>query len=346
MNLSFNPSQAENPLWAGLEAYCMRKSDAYDAVRFMTTTDFVTAASKLFADPGDYVASMRVYPYDVVQDTTTVPKTTMKAAGVTFKKVGSSIPDDNIMVYSLSPGSTDGFYNVVLDGGTLPLVRPPYEDTSFTGRDYRNFAPYVTVKMWVPFVGLVDVDPALIWYKQPHLRYQVDYTTGDSVWVIYTGSESDATIVTTGSVKLGVNIPIGANNAGQAGVNTVLSSISAVMSTAAGYVSGGAFGAVAGAVGGAINTVNAARVTGSHGTCSGGIGDLYSDRVFTCIIESRDTRYPDDVEHMYGRSSNQTYTLSDLTGYTSVSEVHPEGIPCTAAELEQIVNALRDGIII
>lgn len=345
MNLSYRATPAENPLWAGLEAYCMRKSDAYDAVRFMTSSAFTAVVAKIFNNPADYVATMRVYPFNVVDPATTVPKTTMTAGGVTFHKVDGTADPPNIMVYSLSPSPSATFYNVLLDGGSLPLIRPPFEDTGFTGKDFRNHPPYVNVKMWVPFVGMVDVDPSLVWYTQPKLRYQVDFTTGESVWVIYTGSESDAVILNSGTVTLGINMPIGQNNASSAALNGFMSTVGSVLALAA-TKGASAIGTVGAAVGGASALMNAGKVTGSAGTCSGGIGDLYSDRVFTCIIERRETRYPENIAHTYGLPSMKTRQISTLSGYTKVAEVHPEGIPCTNAELEEIESLLKTGVLL
>ena len=339
MILPNNVLPAAYPAQGGTAYYLLDIHNANLVGKWLISDNFVSDVTKLFSDPADYVVSMRVYPFTPGHDTSASPQflyignvTNAGISGYLFKPAGTSI-------------SFDTPFDPIVDGGAV-LVTPPHTDSDQSGADYRNYQPYTTLQFWIPYVGLVDVDPALCWYKTVKLRYQVDYSTGDSVYMLYTGEDNDITIITTGPVKLGINVPIGANNAAQAAFNTVLSGLTTVISTAAGYAAGGVGGAAMAAVGGLTSTINAARVSGSAGTCSGGVGDLYSPYYLTAVITTRRAEIPTGYAHQYGRPLMQTRTVGDMRGFTRFDDVHPDGVPCTAAELDQIVNALRDGIII
>lgn len=323
------------PTTVGTTYYIFSREEAKEFGAWLLSNSFIDGIAKLFSNPSDYISSLRVYPFAPRH-----PHVIDKYA----LAIGTNVNID-IMAYHWAPNAVSVLFDPIVDGGSV-LVTPPHTDSDQSGADYRNYQPYTTLQFWIPYVGLVDVDPALCWYKTVKLRYQVDYSTGDSVYMLYTGADNDITIITTGTVKLGINVPIGANNAAQSGVNTVLSSISAALSTAAGYASGGAGGAAMAAVGGLTSTINAARVSGSSGTCSGGVGDLYSPYYLTAVITTRRAEIPTGYAHQYGRPLMQTRKVGDMRGFTRFDDVHPDGVPCTASELDQMVNALRDGIII
>lgn len=330
---------AAYPAQAGTAYYLLSIRDANAFGKWLISNDFVSGITKLFSDPSDYIVSMRVYPFTPQYDLSDTKQTV---------HVGN-VSNEAISGYLFKPTGTeltfDVPFNPIVNGGSV-LVTPPHTDSAQSGADYRNYQPYTTLQFWIPYVGLADVDPALCWYKTVKLRYQVDYSTGDSVYMLYTGEDNDITIITTGPVKLGINVPMGANNAAQAAFNTTLSGLTAVISTVAGYAAGGVGGAAMAAVGGLTSTINAARVSGSAGTCSGGVGDLYSPYYLTAVITTHRAEIPTGYAHQYGRPLMQTRTVGDMRGFTRFDDVHPDGVPCTASELDQIVNALRDGIII
>lgn len=345
MNLTFKPTGSYSPIWAGLECYCMDKSTAYNVLEFMTTPDFVTGVSKLFVDPSDYVAGIRIYPFDVVDPHTTVTKTSMRVGGVPFVDV-SDIAKPNLLVYSLNPVDIDGFYSAVLNAGDIYVPLQVYAGPG--EYDFRNFAPFTSVKFWVPFVGFVDADPGLVMGKTVHLRYQIDYSTGSSVWVVYAGDADNCVVIATGEVTLGINVPVGRNNAASAMLNGLVGTIASVASVAGAASTGGASAAIGAvqAVGSGISAAQGFHISGSAGSATGGIGDLYSDLVFTCQIERVNADYPSNYGHMHGFPCMMTYRLSALTGYTKVARVHPEGIPCTAQELQEIEQKLLAGVIL
>ena len=53
---------------------------------------------------------------------------------------------------------------------------------------------------------------------------------------------------------------------------------------------------------------------------------------------------PDNYAHYYGFPCNMTLKLSDLSGFTKISDCHLEGFTCTKSELDEIEQLLKEGI--
>lgn len=76
--------------------------------------------------------------------------------------------------------------------------------------DFRDYAPYTTMSLYVPFCGTVDLDPALFIGHTLTVRLFIDYLTGNCTAAIM----RDDTVVDTVSGSCGVSIPLTALNTG------------------------------------------------------------------------------------------------------------------------------------
>ena len=54
---------------------------------------------------------------------------------------------------------------------------------------------------------------------------------------------------------------------------------------------------------------------------------------------------PMDQNKFIGYPSYVTMTLSDLTGFNVVSDIHIEGVPATSAELDELESIIKEGAI-
>lgn len=113
--------------------------------------------------------------------------------------------------------------------------------------DYRDFEPYTTVSVYLPYYGFVDISTKEIIDKYVQFRLYVDFKTGTAMYVIgvndnsvsnenppyiYGGNVDDTNtrIISTHNFQLGVEIPIGQVNVSDLKRNLFLGSLKGAVS--------------------------------------------------------------------------------------------------------------------
>lgn len=108
---------------------------------------------------------------------------------------------------------------------------------------YRDYSPYTTIKVWLPYYGYAQIDPKDIANKYIVFRLLVDFATGDATYIIgvsdeyvngfrledsCTDEQYDIRIIMTQSFKLAVDIPISYSNVNEQNRNMLLQGIKGV----------------------------------------------------------------------------------------------------------------------
>ena len=81
------------------------------------------------------------------------------------------------------------------------------------------------------------------------------------------------------------------------------------------------------------------------GSFQEGAGSLSIQQPYL-IISRPKMSMPQNYGHMYGYPSNISATLSSLSGYTEVGNIHLEGIYATSEELNEIESLLKSGVLL
>ena len=119
----------------------------------------------------------------------------------------------------------------------------------YTGKygDFRDFEPYTTLQIYLPFYGFVDVNIADVIGKYIQFRLSIDYGTGQAMYTIgvsttsitspnapyYIGTDDTNTMIISKHVfSLGVTIPLGQSGMADAIRNVTMGSLKAVGSLA------------------------------------------------------------------------------------------------------------------
>ena len=119
----------------------------------------------------------------------------------------------------------------------------------YTGKygDFRDFEPYTTLQIYLPFYGFVDVNIADVIGKYIQFRLSIDYGTGQAMYTIgvsttsitspnapyYVGTDDTNTMIISKHVfSLGVTIPLGQTGMADAIRNVTMGSLKAVGSLA------------------------------------------------------------------------------------------------------------------
>lgn len=125
--------------------------------------------------------------------------------------------------------------------------------------DFRDYAPFTIIKLYLPFVGYITLDNAEVYDKTLRVNYFVDFTTG--VATVFVDIFEERTIYTT-TTQIGINVSTSNINQSvnnQNFISGISSIVLGIAGTAVGGITGGPGGAVVGA---AIGTSLSASLDG------------------------------------------------------------------------------------
>lgn len=201
--------------------------------------------------------------------------------------------------------------------------------------DYDN----TQVSIYLPFVGIVPLDTNIVMGSSLEVIYRIDVFTGTCLAQVKVKKQNSNAVMYAFEGNCAVQIPLTATTyTGMIGA--LISGISAGVSFAGGdmlhAVTSGA-SAVMSALGGR----SGAKQSGTMGSNAGALGI----RKPYLIITRNASAMPAGFETLSGLPSTELTALSSVSGFTVVRNVHLEGIPGTAEELEEIKSLLESGVI-
>lgn len=200
---------------------------------------------------------------------------------------------------------------------------------------FKRCSPYCTMSLYLPFVGVVPLNPDLLKdFDSVHIQTTIDVTLGNIVYTIAAGNK----ILATYGGSAGASIPVSSQSQGSfggvlGGVMVTIGGIAAAV--ASGGLTLGAAGAIAGGIG---STASSARTeTQINGALSSRAGA--NNLVFRILVTYAEH---DDgiVNTVMGQPTMKAMQLSSLSGY-----VQTNGASVQAQALEPeltAVNALLD----
>lgn len=201
-----------------------------------------------------------------------------------------------------------------------------------------DYSPYVTVDIFLPFVGVVTLQVDDVIGKTLHVKYNVDILTGATLASIKCGDS----VLYTHNTNMIFRHPVTQSSFGP----LYQSILGLVGNTISGAVAGGIGGAVGGALGSAINVATSKHSNVSRGGSIGGATGCLGNFKPYLIIHRPIQSLASGFKHFKGYPSNITGTISSVTGYTEVESVHLTGIPCTDSERDEIMALLYNGVIV
>lgn len=287
----------------------------------------------------------------------------------TYKKIFAD-PMDCIISLSRVPIDADATGSQVLSVGnistglTFNVLSNQFVEVSFTSKNiglrangFLDYAPYVKVQLYLPFIGMRALSIDDIAGKTLTLKYQIDLFTGACTAYLKCktknsdGNEIESVLYQfTGNVL--ANIPIT-----QANYSSFIQSvIGAAAKTGSALISGGAAAAGAAAMSSGINV--AANIkpdierSGNMTATGGFLGVKKPYLIVTypniCKPKNRDKTVA--VPSFIGlgiQSDNSNLKLSDFKGLTILHKINVKKIPCTEVERQMIETQLTtEGVIL
>jgi len=239
----------------------------------------------------------------------------IRMAGVDLSPTTAAVADSQVGRYDL---------------GTLDI--PEYFGSAL------DYSPYTQMRLYLPFCGMIEIDPDRVTGGRLSVSYLCDAMSGDVVAYVRCYDRTGAcTYMYTASGNAAVTLPVTGNDQG---TGQQLSALSGIVM---GAVTGNPLGIASGAVS-LLSTQQHMQQTGSFAGSVSLISDL------TCrlqIIRPAPSK-PAHGQELRGRPSDIGCTIGDLigTGWSSFSAVHGDIPGATADEQQAVISMLHDGVIL
>ena len=269
----------------------------------------VNAYKKILANPMDAILGLSLVPV-------TIPANTAKQVTVGNIPTGISMPvaDDQF---------------IEIDCGSINV-------NEYWGA-YLDYSPYTKCELYLPYCGIHPIDTDDIMGNTVKVVYHVDILTGACCAYVKCGDS----VLYTFTGQLATTIPITGND-WTSMINGIINATTAIGSMAAtgGLTAPMAVSEVASTV------INTAKPTMERSGSLSGTGGMMATQYPYLILTRPRQALPELQNKFSGYPSFISSYLSDLSGYTEVYSVHLEGITATGAELSEIEQILKGGVIL
>ena len=279
---------------------------------WLWSSNFVEQLKKLFNDPMQAIIGIhKVFATPSIGGTATI-------------KVGyldSEVPSDWV----------DDQYTTI-DCGTVNL-------RECFGNVF-DYAPYTRVSLYLPFIGIVDLDVADVMRSSINIIYHVDVLTGACLADVKVIRDACGGVLYQYSGSAIVTYPVSSGNymGMVAGVLSVASGIAGTV------LSGGALAPAL--IGGAVGASHLHTDVSHSGGFSGCAGAMGGKKPYL-IISRPQPALAGNFEHFTGLPANAHVTLANCSGMTRVKSVYVKSIHrATDEEKDMIESQLKAGVLV
>lgn len=219
-----------------------------------------------------------------------------------------------------------------IDCGTLSIPELKHNAT--------DYPPYTSMQVYLPFIGVVELDATEFVNGTIHIVYKIDVYTGSCI----------AEIRSTRSPDLSDNLLyVFAGNASQQIPLTSANfsgAVGALIGTIGGLAvaSGGGVAGIAGAMAIGHSLTHEMIHVSRSGNLSSNSGILGSRK--PAVMFSRRANYDASMySEQYGYPANTTVYLGNCSGYTKIKDIHLQS-GATEDEFTEIIELLHNGVIV
>lgn len=203
-----------------------------------------------------------------------------------------------------------------------------------------DYAPYTEIKLYLPFVGIVQLDPAYVMRATIGVVYKVDVLTGACLAMVDVrrDGESGGTLYQyAGDCAVQYPISSGSYMGIVAGIAGAVGSVAATLATG-----GGALPLILGAGGAIAGAHTQVQNSGSFGGNAGAMGGKKP----YLIISRPQSKVAEGFERLQGYPTNYGTVIGDCSGLVVCSQVRGIVGDMTADEREEILELLAGGVIV
>ena len=302
------PTGNASSLWA-IYNPTQAQVDAFGA--WLWSSNFVDQIKKLFNDPMQAIIGIhKVFATPSIGGTATIK------VGYLDSQVPSDYIDDQYTTVNCGTINLDEYFGSVFD-----------------------YSPYTRVSLYLPFIGIVDLDVSDVMRSSINVTYHVDVLSGACLADVTVTRDLGSAVLYQYSGSAIVTYPVSSGNY-MGMVAGVLSVAGGVLGTIA---SGGALAPalIGGAVGASHLHTNVSHSGGFSG-CAGAM----AGKIPYLIISRPQTAMADNYGHFTGKPANSHVTLRNCGGMTRVKSVYVGNMNATDEEKDMIEAQLKAGVII
>ena len=203
-----------------------------------------------------------------------------------------------------------------------------------------DYSPHTKVSLFLPFIGVVDLDVGEVMRASISVIYHVDVFSGACLAEVNVTRDGAAGgVLYTYSGDAAVRYPLSSGSY-MGMVSGVLSVVGGIAGTIA---SGGSLAPAL--LGGAVGLGNAHTTVQHSGSISGNAGAMGGKKPYL-IIRRPQTVLANNFEHYSGVGANQRVTVFQMDGYFRLEDIRNVNIKgATDTEIEEIVRALEEGVL-
>ena len=208
-----------------------------------------------------------------------------------------------------------------------------------------DYAPYTILQLYLPFIGIVELDPAYCMRSTISVYYTVDVFTGACVAKV--GCKRDGYDVCiyefTGSCS--VEYPVSYHSYSSIVASILSGAISATAGAIGTYVSGNPMPAVYGASSGIHQSLSGRSETRHSGSFAGSHGAMGIRKPYL-IVSRPILELADDFAYFDGYPANQTVSVGSCVGYIKAKECHLNVPNAYKSELDELDAIFKSGVIV
>lgn len=218
--------------------------------------------------------------------------------------------------------------------------------------NYLDYSPYTKASVYLPFIGIVELDSDDIVGHGINITYTVDSYNGSCIAQITVAKQGYNNTVYQFSGNCSVELPLagGSQAAIRAGmISAAATGITSVIGGVASLLTGnipGAIGGIAHGVGSAISTAVSQKSTvqhsGSFGASYGAMGIKKPYLIIRRPIQKQVINYNED----YGFPAHKRVLIGSCSGYLRAKEVHVVSPTATDEEKAMIERLLKEGVFV
>lgn len=269
---------------------------------WLWSSDFVEQLKKLFSDPMQAIIGLHKV-YSPVQ---TTGQGTIKC-GYLDSGVPSKLVSEQYVTVDCGSVDMQEYFGNVFD-----------------------YPPYTEISIYLPFIGIRQLDPSDVMRSTISVKYHIDVLTGACLAEVNVQRDAAGGTLYTFSGDAAVRYPVSSGS--------YMGIVSGLIGVATSLVSGNLLPALGGATRLHTNVDRSGSFTGN----SGAMGS----KVPYIIISRPQTAMADKFETLSGYPSNTYTPLSACKGFTQVKYCHVENLSATETEKNEIERLLKEGVIL
>ena len=229
---------------------------------------------------------------------------------------------------------------VKVDCGTFTFNRHDMTNS------YLDYSPYSKCYLYLPFIGVQEINIDDFMQSTMHVVYHVDILTGAMFCYVM----RDNSVMYTYMGQCAENVPLSSSSYSNT-IGSIMSAAASIVGVASAAATGGASAPVAaglltGATTSTANAVSALKPSVAHsGSIGGGAGIMGVNYPYL-IFNTPHVSIPSQQRHYTGYPSNQIVKLSALSGFNVIQAINLSVSGANDSEMNEIENILKGGVIL